>query len=94
MGNKNSGRRSYVEEFKTKKISQLSHDVLIRILDSPDDVIPLADKLKASLPIVLKTMPEQIEIDDVNALTHDEKLQIIESIRLLTRQPLVIDANS
>lgn len=88
-GNSNSGRKSFVDEFKSKKISKLSQDVLIRILEADENVISLTEKLKASLPIVLKTMPDKIELDDVNALSYEEKLQIIESIRLLTKQPIM-----
>ena len=88
-GNSNSGRKSFVDEFKSKHISKLSQDVLIRILEADENIISLSEKLKASLPIVLKTMPDKIELDDVNQLSHEEKLQIIESIRLLTKQPVM-----
>lgn len=88
-GNKNSGRKSFVDEFKSKHISKLSQDILIKILEADESIIPLTEKLKASLPIVLKTMPDKIELDNINELSYEEKIQIIESIRLLTKQPIM-----
>lgn len=86
-GNENSGRKSWISELDSKEVSDLSMKTIKSLLKRDD--LTIEQQLKLALPIVLKRMPDKIEFDDVNALTRDEKLQIIESIRLLTKQPIM-----
>ena len=91
-GNANSGRRPYKEELDgIKDISELSVKTIKALLNKTD--LTIDQQLKLALPIVLKRMPDKIEVDDINAISYDDKLSIIASIKhaLLGQKPNVID---
>jgi len=82
-GNKNSGRRNFVEDWKSKKACNLAVDILIRGFESPDNIISLSDKMSKAIPIVSKCLPEKIEIEDVNSLTYEDKIALVRGISKL-----------
>ncbi len=79
-GNSNSGRKGFVEEWKTKKAIGLATDILIRGFESDDSVVSLSDKMSKAVSLVQKAMPERIEFDDLNALSKEDKLSIVNGI--------------
>ena len=92
-GNHNSGRKSWINELEVKEISDLSNRTIKSLLQRND--LTIDQQLKLALPIVLKRMPDKIEIDDVNAISYEEKKQLIGMLRLaLINQPKVLDVGT
>ena len=84
-GNKNSGRKGYRHEIQAREAIDLSFRTIIMALS--DDTLSLDLKLKAAIPIASKALPDKVEINDVNALTNEQRMKLAEfvSMALLRR---------
>lgn len=73
------GRKSWINELEMKEISDLSNQTIKHLLKRTD--LTIDQQLKVALPLVLKSMPDKLEVDDVNAISYDEKKQLIGLLR-------------
>ena len=84
------GRKSWVHELEMKEISELANQRIKSLLKRND--LTIDQQLKLAIPILLKAMPDKIEVDDVNAISYDEKIGLISLLRnALTNSKKVID---
>lgn len=90
MGGKNSGRRPKIVEMHeretAKEVLKLSLHTIVGVLR--DESLPVDLRLKAAIPFGQKYFPDKVEINDVNALTHDERLAIGERVAGLVADKL------
>lgn len=83
-GNANSGRKSWIKELESKEVDQLAIATIKSLLKRND--LTIDQQIKLSLPLVLKRMPDRVEIDDVNALTYEDKIKMLETLGALMGQ--------
>ena len=88
-GNKNSGRKSFRHEIAAKNALELSIKTIVGVLR--DETLPIELRLKAAIPIASKYFPDKIEVNDVNALTHDDKIRMLASFKMLLDQRKILD---
>ena len=57
------GRKPMYDEIKRKRVIDLSQQTIIRALVAPDDIVPLVEKARIALPIVVRLIPQKIDVD-------------------------------
>lgn len=71
------GRKGYSHEIKAKKAMELSLDLAIWAIENEE--LDIETRLKVVIPLLNKYIPSKLEIDDVNAMTRDDRLKLAKS---------------
>lgn len=90
-GNEKSGRPGYAQQIQAKEAVELSFSTIIKVLR--DETLPLDLRLKAAIPIAAKYFPQKLEINDLNALTGDQKFILLNNYLDKFKTVKVIDVD-